>query len=377
MGFMRKFILCFLIFFSIISIYKLIYPNPRNWYDHYRFLAQSFLQGRLDTPNLPTFYQDSLEYQGKKYLPFPPIPALVLAPIIAIRKNVTQQQVSIIIGAINAVLVFLFLKKFTIPTSALLLTVFFALGTVAFWSSVVGTTWYFAHNTALIFFLLSLIAFKNKKDFLSGLFLTFASLCRLPIFLGIVFYIFELRKQKGRLNKFIIGALLCVPIMFIYNWLRFGGIFHTGYIEVYKSYLGTAYSIFHNFGYLDIRNIPLHFFTFLFMPPLIKNGLITPSPYGMGILFITPLLLIALIPPFNKGLEKNLFRGSLAIALVDFLHYAQGWVQFGYRFLLDFLPFLLIILAIRFKPKKIYILLLVISVAANFWGVNWAIKLGW
>ena len=113
------------------------------------------------------------------------------------------------------------------------------------------------------------------------------------------------------------------------------------------------------------------------MPPLIKNGLITPSPYGMGILFITPLLLIALIPPFNKGLEKNLFRGSLAIALVDFLHYAQGWVQFGYRFLLDFLPFLLIILAIRFKPKKIYILLLVISVAANFWGVNWAIKLGW
>jgi len=165
--------------------------------------------------------------------------------------------------------------------------------------------------------------------------------------------------------------------MFIYNWLRFGGIFHTGYIEVYKSYLGTAYSIFHNFGYLDIRNIPLHFFTFLFMPPLIKNGLITPSPYGMGILFITPLLLIALIPPFNKGLEKNLFRGSLAIALVDFLHYAQGWVQFGYRFLLDFLPFLLIILAIRFKPKKIYILLLVISVAANFWGVNWAIKLGW
>ena len=197
MGFMRKFILCFLIFFSIISIYKLIYPNPRNWYDHYRFLAQSFLQGRLDTPNLPTFYQDSLEYQGKKYLPFPPIPALVLAPIIAIRKNVTQQQVSIIIGAINAVLVFLLLKKFTIPTSALLLTVFFALGTVAFWSSVVGTTWYFAHNTALMFFLLSLIAFKNKKDFLSGLFLTFASLCRLPIFLGIVFYIFELRKQKG------------------------------------------------------------------------------------------------------------------------------------------------------------------------------------
>lgn len=314
------------------------------------------------------------------------MPALILTPIVYLKREVTQQQISIIIGAINAVLVFLLLKKFTTSTNALFLTVFFALGTVAFWSSVVGTVWYFAHNTALMFFLLSLMAFKNKKDFLSGLFLTFASLCRLPIFLGIVFYVFELRKQKGRLIKFLTGAFLCIPIVFLYNWLRFGGILHTGYIEVYKTYLGMDYPLtffqsiylnFPNFGYFDIRNIPLHFLTFLFMPPLIKEGVFIPSPYGMGIIFTTPLLFIALIPPLKRGLEKNLFRGFIAIAFVDFLHYMQGWVQFGYRFLLDFLPFLLIILAIRFKPRKIYILLLAVSVAVNFWGVNWAIKLGW
>ena len=383
---MRKLILCFLAFISIILIYKFVYLNPRNWYDHYRYLAQSFLAGRVDIPNLPTFYQDSLEYQGKKYLPFPPVPALVLAPIIAVGKNTTQQQISIIIGAINAILVFLLLKKFTKPISALLLGIFFALGTVAFWSSVVGTTWYFAHNTALMFFLISLMMFKNKKDFVSGVFFSLASLCRLPIFLGIIFYFLELRKQRGRLISFLAGALLCIPIMFFYNWLRFGDIFHTGYLEIYKNYIEIGYPISFlqsiypnspNFGYFDIRNIPLHIFTFFFLPPLIKGGVIVPSPYGMGILFTTPLLLVAMIPPFRKGLEKNLLIGATLIALVDFLHYMQGWVQFGYRFLLDFLPLLLIILALRFKLKIFYILLLGISIAVNFWGVNWGVKLGW
>jgi len=383
---MRKLILCFLIFISVILIYKFIYPNPRNWYDHYRYLAESFLAGRVDVPNLPIFYQDSLEYQGKKYLPFPPIPALILAPIIAVGKNTTQQQVSIIIGTLNAVLVFLLLKKFTKLINAFLLSIFFALGTVAFWSAVVGTTWYFAHNVALTFFFLSLITFKNKKYFLSGFLFSLAVLSRLPILLGIVFYILELKKDKINLLKFLSTATVCIPIMFFYNWLRFSNIFHSGYIEVYKSYLGIGYSIsffqsiypnFPNFGYLDPRNIPLHLFTFFLMPPILSADKILPSPYGMGIIFTTPFLLLAFLPPFKKGLEKNLFIGAILIAFVDFLHYMQGWVQFGYRFLLDFLPFLLIVLAIRFRPKKLYILLLGISIAVNFWGVHWAIKLGW
>lgn len=384
---MRKLIPCFLIFISVFLIYKFIYPNPRNWYDHYRYLAGSFLAGRLDVPNLPSFYQDSLEYQGKKYLPFPPIPAIILAPIIAIQKNITQQQVSIVIGALNAVLVFLLLKKFTEKAiNALLLSLFFAFGTASFWSAVVGTTWYFAHNTALMFFLLSLIVFKSKKYFLSGFLFSLAVLSRLPILLGIVFYILELRKDKTNLLKFLSAVLVCIPIMLFYNWLRFGNIFHSGYIEVYKGYVGTGYSYtllqllkpnYLYFGYLDPRNIPLHLFTFFLMPPILSAGKILPSPYGMGIVFTTPLLLVALLPPFKKSLEKNLLIGVALIALVDFLHYMQGWVQFGYRFLLDFLPFLLIILAIRFKPKKLYLLLLAISVAVNFWGVHWAIKLGW
>ena len=115
---MRKLILCFLAFISIILIYKFVYLNPRNWYDHYRYLAQSFLAGRVDIPNLPTFYQDSLEYQGKNIYHFPSSSSCFGANNCC-WENTTQQQISIIIGAINAILVFLLLKKFTKPISAL------------------------------------------------------------------------------------------------------------------------------------------------------------------------------------------------------------------------------------------------------------------
>lgn len=102
-----------------------------------------------------------------------------------------------------------------------------------------------------------------------------------------------------------------------------------------------------------------------------------PNPYGMGVLFTSPLLLMAFLPPYSKRLVKASFLGIIPTSLLVFSHYAQGWVQFGYRFVLDFLIYLMIILAIKFKPTKLNLALLVISIVVNFWGVRWAIQLGW
>jgi len=368
-------------------VYKFIYPDPRTWYEHYLFLAQSLLKLRVDVPNLPSFYQDTVTISGKVFLPFPPIPAVILIPFILIAKNINQQLVSIIFGAINTLLIYLLLKKFTNPKNSLILSLFFAFGTVAFWASVVGTTWYFAHTIAITFLVLSIISHKNEKYFLSGLLFALASLCRYPILVGGVFFLLELYKTPKRLMAFLSGAFIFIPVQLAYNFLRFGSVFDMGYYAVYKSYINSGYPYtirqlinpqLPYFGYMDIRNIPLHLFTFLVMPPIITDAFkIMPSPYGMGIVFTSPFLLLALKPNFKKITERNLFLGATFIAFVDFLHYMQGWVQFGYRFVLDFIPFLLIILAVKFKPKKIYFLLIIISIIVNFWGVKMAINLGW
>jgi hypothetical protein len=70
------------------------------------------------------------------------------------------------------------------------------------------------------------------------------------------------------------------------------------------------------------------------------------------------------------------------IALVNLMHFSQGWVQFGYRFSNDFAPFLLILVALtmdRLRRTGWLIAggLVALSVAWNAWGVAWGAILGW
>jgi hypothetical protein len=65
------------------------------------------------------------------------------------------------------------------------------------------------------------------------------------------------------------------------------------------------------------------------------------------------------------------------------MHFSQGWVQFGYRFSLDFLPWALILVAIgldRFRSTTAVAfgwVLVAISIAVNQWGVVMGNQLGW
>lgn len=372
-----------LIFIGTFLIYKSIYPDPRNWYDHYVHLAKSIIEGRVDVPTLPEFYQDKIEIGDKIYLPFPPGASFVLIPFMLLIKNVTQQQVSVLIGAVNIALFYILLSKFTNKKNAILLSLFVGFGTSYFWASVVGTTWFFAHIVAINFLLLSLICYYKKSNFLSGLFLALAGLTRIPVVLAGIFYLLKLWKNKKRLFLFLLGASLFIPIFFYYNWARFGSIFETGYYQVYLNYVNSSYpftirqlvnSNSSYFAYLDIKNIPLHLYSLFFMPP---NKSFQPSPYGMGIMFTSPLLLFAFWPNLKNRLQRNFFIAAIFSSIPSMLHYMQGWVQFGYRFLLDYLVFLMLILAIKFKPTKFSLALLAISIVVNFWGVRWAINLGW
>jgi len=351
------------------------------------YLARALLSGHVNLTNLPLFYQDTIRIGTKVYVPFPLGPAFTLIPFILLNKNVTQQEISVILGSLDVALSYFLFTKFTNNKNSFILSLFLSFGSALFWASVVGTTWYFAHVVAFMFLILSLIFHFEKKDILSGVLFSLAVLSRYPVLLGAVFFALELWPEKKRFIKFFVAASLLTPIHFIYSYLRFGSFLKTGYVEVYKSYVNMSYPYtilqlinpkIPLFGYLDPRNIPLHLFSFFIEPPTITTSLnISPSPYGMGIIFTSPLLLLSMRPPFRTRLQKNLIIGALSIALLDFFHYMQGWVQFGYRFALDFLPFLLILLAIRFKLSKLNLLLLLISIVVSFWGVNFAIKAGW
>lgn len=336
--------------------------------------------GKVDIPNLPQFYHDKIEFNGKVYIPFPPGASLLLIPFAFVNENITQQQVSILVGALDVALIYLLLIRFASKKNSLLLSIFFGFGTSFFWSSVVGTTWFFAHVVSVFFITISLLLHFKQKHFLSGVFFALSALTRIPLILSGIFYLISLFNQKKKLLIFLIGAFVFIPTSLYYNHFRFGNILETGYEIVYKQYETSSlkYSIGDSFGYFSYKNIPLHLYTFFVMPPnILSNGEVRPSPFGMGILFTSPLIFLALKPKFKKGMELTLIITIIICAIPSFLHYAQGWVQFGYRFILDFIVFIMILLAIRFKPSKFNLFLITISVIVNLWGVLWAVELGW
>ncbi|MCB0089142.1 MAG: hypothetical protein KDE54_14625 [Caldilineaceae bacterium] len=61
----------------------------------------------------------------------------------------------------------------------------------------------------------------------------------------------------------------------------------------------------------------------------------------------------------------------LAIPLV--LYYNTGWWQFGYRFSLDFMVPVMVLLAIGAGRRVSWLMqgLIIVGVAVNAWGITW------
>ena len=162
----KKPILFLPIFFSLaFGIYYFSNLTPNDWYKHYVYLADSFIKGRVDVPQIPEFYQDVINFNGKKFLPFGPIPAVFLMPLVAFfGTGLSEVKVSMVIGAVNVVLVWLILSKLSLNAiSRLLLTAGFAFGTVHFYAAITGTVWFFAHIMAVFFLLLAILEFFGQR----------------------------------------------------------------------------------------------------------------------------------------------------------------------------------------------------------------------
>jgi general stress protein CsbA len=108
----------------------------------------------------------------------------------------------------------------------------------------------------------------------------------------------------------------------------------------------------------------------------------------MSVLLTSPAYLLA-IPALASLRRNRLVAGALLavilIATVDLMHFSQGWVQFGYRFSNDAAPFALVLVGLGFERiavRRRYgmllaMILIVLSLAINAWGVLWSRLLGW
>jgi hypothetical protein len=468
----------------LVAIALVVYTlsHPDRYYNHFTWQAMAFLEGQaaIRYPVEATsqsvgnaFFQDVLPVASsdgvpRALVPFPPLPAVVLLPFVALWGLATNGQlIFAILGAIDVGLAWWALGYLPVRTWVRAATsVFFGFGTVFWYTAQLGTTWYQAHvlAVALAFLAIGLALRADRaaalrddelddvpsdgaaasrsrlaplgwlvpdtRQVLAGFLFGLACTSRLTVVFAAPFFVFVggggswLRRGWSA----ALGAGIPLAALAVYNLVTTGSLLNPGYQHLYELeaafYQPLNYHI--EWGIEDIRYLPQNFaIMFLNAPvvlpdaiPMTLGGgaplctgadavrgwfsldcpLVLPRDTGMSILLTSPAYLL-ILPALRWGYaHARVVTGSaiavLLIAVVNLMHFSQGWVQFGYRFANDFAPWAILLVAIGLERVVVWsrgrrtwpiallavagsIALIVVSVVVNLWGVAWGDALGW
>jgi hypothetical protein len=395
-----------LLFVSIVATYILLawihyITLPSHESQHFIYLADGWLHGHLYLHDVPPDTTDYTLHNGHWYVAFPPLPAMLLLPLVAIFHLSNQDIISLVfsvgMGILNIWLMLEVLKRLSQRQSAGLtfeaaawFVALFALGTEHLYATMQGNVWFTAHIVATTFLLLYIgETLKKRRPLVAGFYLGLAALSRsttlltFPFFVLLTISAFFASRQEGVQRKqflpwkelFPFFAVLGVFIagMLIYNLARFGSLLDFGYSTMNVN--GSVSGNLHTYGQFNPHFIRTNLRYMLLEPPSLVSHLpyLSFNPLGTGIFWTTPALVYAFLA-FRHKEQLWLAAALLAACLLPMafllLYFNTGWHQFGYRFILDFLPFALLLAALgmRSVPGWREKLLIVLSVATNIWG---------
>ncbi len=360
-------------------------------YNYFKFLSYSILNGRLDI-DCPksTGCADLVHYKGKYYLYWPWVPAIVYLPVVAIfGTNTPDVLISSFFGALNVFLIIFFLRRLSVKfgmeindTEIILLALFWALGTVHFYMSMVGSVWFISQIMAQTFLLSAIVLILRASNlpgfFFSGLFFSMAVYTKNDLlfsifFLATIWYLLYCRNQKinyTQIAVFFLPFIVFSAVNFVYNYVRFGEIFENGlkYHNLHRHFIQN----YKNHGYFSIFYIPYNFYTEVLRLPPFKPTFpfFKYDPEGFGFLWNSPLFFL-IFPLFyfilrkkkHSGLILNkvdliLISGTILslifISMLIFMIMGTGWAQFASRYSLDYQLMLFVLLIYSFKFIRQY-----------------------
>lgn len=303
--------------------------------------------------------------ETKHFVSFPPGPALAFLPLtVLFGYEVNDVWVTLLFAALNGGLLFLFLELLVTRGHSqrsqrdnLWLTVLFSVGSVVFFSAVRGEVWF----TALILGVTCNLAFllaglDVRRPLLAGIALALGMATRTPIAFCFVFFAWQLflggdRLKERRIREILVkGAWFSLPILVVgglliaANLIRFGEPTEFGH-RLLAGGAGDRIRDHGLFGlwYLD-KNLAA---AFLNLPQWTSEApYLRISKHGLSLLVTTPALLWLARPATRVPLASALWAAVICAATPGLLYQNTGWAQFGYRFALDYLPYLLALIAV-------------------------------
>lgn len=406
-------------------------------YNHYVYLAEGWLKGRLDMPVPPPnendwakvevlrlkdgrtlkgmfgktgaidrFYplkggqvtvdnDDIVSRSAIRYVSFPPFPAVAMLPLVAIwHLSFNDVLFTAIWAGINPVLLLLLLRRLRergyskrSVTEDLWLTVMFGVGSVYYYASVIGQVWYTAHVIGVSCMIgYAWASIEGAHPLLAGLCVGLGYSCRpslgytLPLFFleairssGGLDRLLKLRREglpPGLVKKLAMFAAPAAAILganLVHNYLRFEQWSEFGhrYLNIGWQERIQRWGLF-NYHFLS-RNLTC---ALLLLPRILaKYPFIKVSEHGMSMLLTTPVLGYTVAPKEKSPLAPALWLTVLTTALPSLLYQNSGFLQFGYRFSLDYITFLVMLLAVGGRKFTwLFKVLVVFGVAVNLFG---------
>jgi hypothetical protein len=387
---MLKIKLLVLGFSILVFIIYLFTSAGKTPYDYFTRLSDAFLQGKYYLSYALPWLNELIPAGIEKYfVVYPPMPAILAMPFrFAFGEKFEQQFLAHLLGVGITIIAMaiswkvkkggslLERKKLLIWTGILV-----GFGNIIWYLSATGSAWYLGQISAAFFLTAAIYESLNKKRaILVGIMLGAAYLSRVEIVLTFPFflYIFSGKKYLNNYLKIALGILPFLFTNFTYNFIRFGVIWDKAYMLI----PGVLEETWYQKGLVNPIYIPNHLkIIFLALPKFIKEvPYIIPSWAGLAIWITTPAFVYAFLANIKDRIVQYSWISIILISFLIFSHGTTGFAQFGYRFAVDFYPFLIFLTIKSVSETKLkwhHWLLLFISVFVNTWGVVFINIFGW
>jgi len=396
------------LFVAALVVYLLIKHGQSTWLDYFVPLADAFLHGRLWLIDPPSNLNELVPIDGRWYVVYPPLPAILLVPLVAVLgPDMDQALLSMVLGALNVVLAWRVVLGLGVPRrTAIVLALVWAFGSITWYSAQEGSSWHIAHVVAISCAFLAILGTqRNAHPALVGLAVGAMGLARLPTLLAAPFFLAWLADRAARraagaapvtfgaadgdagprgprrpvpLGPFIrtavafaLGVAIPVAGYLVYDAARFGSPLETGYTLI----PGLMDESQYRNGMFAITSVPRKAYALLLSGPAEYSTFPWVLPRrlgGLSIFLTTPLFLWAVSArrPDWFGIGAWAAIGLVLVPIL--LHADPGGEQFGFRYAQDFYPFLFLLVARALRKGITFEAWLAIGIGllVNAWGMG-------
>jgi hypothetical protein len=364
---------------ACMVIYSLAGPSQYHT-DGWFPLADSFLHGRLWVDGSRPWIERVPGPNGEYFLPFPPVPALVLVPQVALfgQDLADTGGMCALVGALNVFLVYALLSYFQLKGRAVaVLLVAFFLGSEYLYVAATGGIHHWTEILLVSFLLGALnLALRGRWPWVGGILFGLAVGCRPSVLLaGPALAVLYWRFGGPRaVVSLVVGAASIGLCLAWYNWARFGSPTEFGYDLItgpngekvldepwYSQGIESPFYIARGLYTMFLRG-----FEFDEAFPWLK-----PSWAGTSVLLTMPFLVYLGRAVWKSPLILAGWLGLLPLVM-DLMHGNPGFAQFGYRFILDGMPFIWMLLAmvvVRNGLTRGFVAAVAVGILVNSYGL--------